>query len=251
MRIYPADPLHDGRALGRLQPDEQPARAVRARRGELLRPRREPARRVGAHAGSRRRLLRAAVHDRRLPRAAARHEAGADRRPRVHRGRSSRSTTRCSGCCRSRATRPSTRSTASSATSCGTTAAWRAPSRASSKALAEIPAIREEFWKNVCVLGENESRNQALEKAGRVADFLEFGELLVLDALQRNESLRRPLPRGVPDRGRRGAARRRALRVRRGVGVQGRRHRARAAQGTTRLRVRAPVDPFATSRGSR
>ena len=57
-----------------------------------------------------------------------------------------------------------------------------------SKALAEIPAIREEFWKNVCVLGENESRNQALEKAGRVADFLEFGELMVLDALRRNES---------------------------------------------------------------
>jgi succinate dehydrogenase / fumarate reductase flavoprotein subunit len=57
-----------------------------------------------------------------------------------------------------------------------------------SKALAEIPAIREEFWKNVCVLGENESRNQSLEKAGRVADFLEFGELLVLDALRRNES---------------------------------------------------------------
>src|SRR5207253_604097 len=57
-----------------------------------------------------------------------------------------------------------------------------------SKALGEIPAIREEFWKNVCVLGENESRNQALEKAGRVADFLEFGELMVLDALRRNES---------------------------------------------------------------
>ena len=46
------------------------------------------------------------------------------------------------------------------------------------KALAEIPAIREEFWKNVRVLGENETRNQALEKAGRVADFLEFGELM-------------------------------------------------------------------------
>jgi succinate dehydrogenase / fumarate reductase flavoprotein subunit len=57
-----------------------------------------------------------------------------------------------------------------------------------SKALSEIPAIREEFWKNVRVLGENETRNQALEKAGRVADFLEFGELLVYDALQRKES---------------------------------------------------------------
>jgi succinate dehydrogenase / fumarate reductase flavoprotein subunit len=57
-----------------------------------------------------------------------------------------------------------------------------------SKALSEIPAIRDEFWKNVRVLGENESRNQALEKAGRVADFLEFGELMVRDALHRNES---------------------------------------------------------------
>jgi succinate dehydrogenase / fumarate reductase flavoprotein subunit len=56
------------------------------------------------------------------------------------------------------------------------------------KALSEIPAIRDEFWKNVRVLGENETRNQALEKAGRVADFLEFGELMVLDALERNES---------------------------------------------------------------
>jgi succinate dehydrogenase / fumarate reductase flavoprotein subunit len=56
------------------------------------------------------------------------------------------------------------------------------------KALSEIPAIREEFWKNVCVLGENESRNQALEKAGRVADFLEFNELMCLDALHRKES---------------------------------------------------------------
>jgi succinate dehydrogenase / fumarate reductase flavoprotein subunit len=57
-----------------------------------------------------------------------------------------------------------------------------------SKALSEIPAIREEFWKNVRVLGENETRNQSLEKAGRVADFLEFGELMVLDALEREES---------------------------------------------------------------
>jgi succinate dehydrogenase / fumarate reductase flavoprotein subunit len=56
------------------------------------------------------------------------------------------------------------------------------------KALSEIPAIREEFWKNVRVLGQNETRNQALEKAGRVADFLEFAELMCLDALHRNES---------------------------------------------------------------
>ncbi len=57
-----------------------------------------------------------------------------------------------------------------------------------SKALADIPAIREEFWTNVRVLGDNESLNQSLEKAGRVADFLEFGELLCNDAQQRKES---------------------------------------------------------------
>jgi succinate dehydrogenase / fumarate reductase flavoprotein subunit len=56
------------------------------------------------------------------------------------------------------------------------------------KALSEIPAIRDEFWKNVRVLGEGTSMNQSLEKAGRVADYLEFAELLCKDALHRNES---------------------------------------------------------------
>ena len=55
-------------------------------------------------------------------------------------------------------------------------------------ALNKIPALREEFWKSVNVLGENASINQSLEKAGRVADFLELGELICLDALERNES---------------------------------------------------------------
>jgi succinate dehydrogenase / fumarate reductase flavoprotein subunit len=56
------------------------------------------------------------------------------------------------------------------------------------RALQLIPQLREEFWKNVKVTGETGSLNQDLEAAGRVADFLEFGELLCLDALQRNES---------------------------------------------------------------
>jgi succinate dehydrogenase / fumarate reductase flavoprotein subunit len=56
------------------------------------------------------------------------------------------------------------------------------------QALQEIPALREEFYRDVRILGENESVNQSLEKAGRVADFLEFGELLCLDALTREES---------------------------------------------------------------
>jgi succinate dehydrogenase / fumarate reductase flavoprotein subunit len=56
------------------------------------------------------------------------------------------------------------------------------------EALKRIPEIRAEFWKNVRVLGSGESFNQSLEKAGRVADFLEFAELMCLDALHREES---------------------------------------------------------------
>ncbi len=54
--------------------------------------------------------------------------------------------------------------------------------------LKEIPHLREEFWKEVSVPGSADSFNQALEYAGRVADFIEFGELLALDALEREES---------------------------------------------------------------
>ncbi len=56
------------------------------------------------------------------------------------------------------------------------------------KALTLIPALREEFWKNVKVLGTNEEFNQSLEKAGRVADFFELAELMCRDALERKES---------------------------------------------------------------
>jgi succinate dehydrogenase / fumarate reductase flavoprotein subunit len=56
------------------------------------------------------------------------------------------------------------------------------------EALQMIPALREEFWKNVNVTGENEELNQALERAGRVADYLELAELIVYDALMRDES---------------------------------------------------------------
>ncbi len=55
-------------------------------------------------------------------------------------------------------------------------------------ALSEIPAMRDQFWKDVKVLGSGEELNQSLEKAGRVADFFELAELMCLDALERNES---------------------------------------------------------------
>jgi succinate dehydrogenase / fumarate reductase flavoprotein subunit len=56
------------------------------------------------------------------------------------------------------------------------------------EALARIPELREEFWHNVNVPGSDAELNQALEKAGRVADFLELGELICRDALHREES---------------------------------------------------------------
>jgi len=56
------------------------------------------------------------------------------------------------------------------------------------KALQDIPALREDFWKHIVVTGDNEEMNQELERAGRVADFIEFGELMCHDALDRDES---------------------------------------------------------------
>ena len=100
------------------------------------------------------------------------------------------------------------------------------------------------------MLGENETRNQSLEKAGRVADFLEFGELMVLDALQRNESC------GGHFREEYQTEDGEALRDDehfayvaawefKGVGAE-----ARAAQGAARVRVRPPVDPFVQVEGT-
>jgi succinate dehydrogenase / fumarate reductase flavoprotein subunit len=56
------------------------------------------------------------------------------------------------------------------------------------KALDRIPSLREEFWRDVKIVGSGDGLNQSLEKAGRVADFLELGELMCIDALHRRES---------------------------------------------------------------
>ena len=60
--------------------------------------------------------------------------------------------------------------------------------RGLTEALGKIPELRQEFWEDVRVLGANEELNQSLEKAGRVADFLELAELMCQDALERDES---------------------------------------------------------------
>ena len=56
------------------------------------------------------------------------------------------------------------------------------------KAIDLIRGLRDDFWRNVKVLGSADSLNQSLERAGRVADFFELGELMCIDALNRRES---------------------------------------------------------------
>ena len=187
MRIYPGGALHHGRLVGGLQPDEHPARAVRPRRGELLRPRRQPPGRQRADAGPGRRLLRPALHHRRLPRD---RPSSPSPPPAMPSSRRPRRTSRPSpaGCWPSRASaRPTSLHRELGKLlweNCG-----MARNEAGLKeALKRIPELREEFWKNVNVTGESGELNQSLEYAGRVADFLEFAELLCLDALHRRES---------------------------------------------------------------
>ncbi len=211
-------PLHDGRALGRLQPDEHHSRAVRAGRGELLGSRRQPAGGQRPDAGLADGYFIAPTRSATISassRAAARRGEPTSRSatPPPDRGAGH------PGAARSRAQRPSTSSTGSWARSCGNTAGWPGTPRASPKAIQRISALREEFWKNVKVVGTGASFNQDLEKAGRVADFLELGELIARDALQPERIVRRTFPRGVSDRGRRGKAERRGVLVRRGLGI--------------------------------
>ena len=114
----------------------------------------------------------------------------------------------------------STGSTASSARSCGTTAAWSAPAPAWRRRSARSPPCTTSSARTCGCSATTRALNQSLERAGRVDDFFQLGLLMCEDALQREESLRRPLPGRAPDRGGRGPAQRRRFRVRRRLGAQ-------------------------------
>ena len=75
------------------------------------------------------------------------------------------------------------------------------------EALEIVPRLRDEFWSDLRINGSGEHLNQSLEHAGRLADFLELGELMCVDAPDPGGVMRRSLPRGASDRGGRGAAR--------------------------------------------
>jgi succinate dehydrogenase / fumarate reductase flavoprotein subunit len=185
MRIYPA--VHY--TMGGLWVDYNLMSTVpglHARRGELLRPRRQPPRRLGADAGPRRRLLRPPVHDRQLPR---HREAGQGhhRPPEFKQGRGQRRERQTSKLLsHQRQAHPDEfhRELGKMMWDhCG-----MARNEAGlKKALKKIPELREEFWKR-CACPARRRVQPNLEKAGRVADFLEFGELMCLDALERDES---------------------------------------------------------------
>lgn len=104
------------------------------------------------------------------------------------------------------------------------------------KAIEEIKKVREEFWKDVRVPGTDGEFNQELEKALRLADFLELGELMAKDGLNRNESCGGHFREEYQTPRRRGSQGRRKLRLCRCLGVQGRRSGTRTAQGRTQFR---------------
>ena len=110
-----------------------------------------------------------------------------------------------------------------------------------SKPSPRFPSCARSSGTTCNVLGSGEELNQALERAGRVADFLELGELICLDALRSRRVLRRPLPRGTPDARRRGAARRREVLLRRRLGIQRARAEPDAAQGAARFEYVHPA----------
>ena len=130
------------------------------------------------------------------------------------------------------------------ASSCGTTAAWRATRQGlRDGARRRSRRCARSSGRTCSVPGSGDELNQSLEKAGRVADFLELGELMCRDALEREESCGGHFREEYQTAGRRGAARRRALLPRRGLGVHGRRPGARAG---TRSRSSSRTSTCAT-----
>ena len=208
MRIYPASHY----TMGGLWVDYElqttiPGPVLHRRRGQLLRPRRQPPRCLGADAGPVRRLLRAPVHDRSVPRPIC---------------STSRSPTRPRGVRRRRGRRRAI-GTRAYLDIGGTKTPdhfhrklgkiiWDYCGMARNqvgleKALAGDPGACTRSSRPTCVSpGTVTSLNQTLEKAARVDDFFELGMLMCQDALDSRGVLWRPLPRGVPDRRGRGAS---------------------------------------------
>ena len=188
MRIYPA--VHY--TMGGLWVDYNLMSTIPGlfvlRRGQLLRPRRQPPRRQRPDAGAGRRLLRHPVHDRQLPRRRASSARSSTDHPAFKRGRGRGRTTGSRRLLAIKGKRTVDTFHRELGKIMWDYCGMARTEEGLKTALEKIPALREEFWQNVSVLGDGDELNQSLEKAGRVADFLELGELLCLDALERRES---------------------------------------------------------------
>ena len=239
----PGRPLHDGRAVGRLRPDEHDPRPVRARRGELLRPRRQPPRRQRADAGPGRRLLRPART--RSATTSPTRPLDAGRRPTTRRssrpqaavaGRASTQLLSINGTRTRRLVPPRARQR-----SCGTTAAWRAPRRACARRSTEIRALRDEFWQQRARCSATDDEPEPVAREGRPRRRL--------PRARRADVPRRAAPRRSPA----AATSARSTRPTDGEALRDdehfayvaawewtrrRRRAARAAQGAARVRVR-------------
>ena len=189
MRIYPGRALHDGRALGGLQPDEHDPGLFVLGEANFSD---HGANRLGASA------LMQGLADGYfvIPYTIGDYlgvdEARAGRRRRTRSSKAAEADVAArieQAARRSTASARSTRSTASSASIMWEYCGMARNAAGLQKALEQIPQLREEFWSERARARRAATElNQALEKAGRVADFLELGELMCRDALQREES---------------------------------------------------------------
>ena len=240
----PRLPLHDGRAVGGLQPDEHHPRPVRPRRGQLLRSRRQPPGRLRAHAGPGRRLLRHPLHRSATtsPRCSARpRRAPTTRRSPSPSRRSRDEVDRLLSVRRHQVARRT--STASSARSCGTTAAWPATRRACEKALVGDPRAARGVLEERPVLGDRR-RAQPVAREGRPRGRLHRARRA--DVPRRPASARSPAAATSarstrPPRARRSATTRTSPTSPPGS-ARARATAQTAPQGAARVRVR-PADP--------
>ena len=234
----PRAALHDGRAVGGLQPDEHHPGLFVGRRGELLRPRRQPARRQRADAGLADGYFVLPVHDRRLPRPHPTRTSRADHE------RPSRRPSRKSASARDKLLVHQRHASVDSfhrelGKIMWDTAAWPATKRGPRGGDREDPgAARGVLAADVrCSAAARRPQPDAREgRARRRLPGVRRGH--VPRRARARGVLRRPLPRGVPDRGGRGAARRRRVHARRRLGAHGRPTGAGAAQGAARVRER-------------
>ena len=187
MMIYPAPHYSMGGLWVDYDAADDHPRPVRDRRGELLRPRRQPARRQRDDAVPRRRLLHPPHTVTDYLRRASTRAVDTDH-PAFAEDKQDRSTNRVAELLDVGGSTPAT-GLPPRDRQCHARQLRHHPRRGRpEEAIGEIREIRDEFWSDLRVDGSADDLNQSLEYAGRVADFLEFGELMCHDAIERDES---------------------------------------------------------------